>query len=69
MSNRNDKKTLESIYDCYYKIIKWKIDDLIWIDVNTFAFRVYDKVEYKDNDGKEIKKLINERYLKAKILE
>ena len=48
-----------------YMTEKWLINELVWIDENTFALKVYDKIDF-DKKGKDF--VVNERYLKATIM-
>ncbi len=48
-----------------YMTENWLIRELVWIDENSFALKVYDKIDF-DNKGKDF--VVNERYLKATIM-
>jgi len=59
--------------DVYFSELKefqtdeWKINELVWMDKNTFALKVYDQEVWSNEANKTVLKAV--KYLKAKIVE
>ena len=52
---------------CEFQTDQWKIDELVWIDKNNFALKVYDEEAWSDEENTTVLK--GAKYLKAKIVE